>query len=118
MRFSRWIFIFCQFLWLNVILPGHTRGAYTVPDGARQSVSTCCESHDEPSDSQDGKIPSDSDRQRCAMCFMIAGLTVAPPVIFWQPLVDQIVEQHITLQTQLISQQTFGTLHGRAPPMA
>jgi hypothetical protein len=72
-----------QAFWLNVVIPGHTRGVVTVPGWDRESqreVSTahgCCAAPGEKS--EDGS-PTSGDRAHCAVCFFAAKLST-PPVI-------------------------------------
>src|SRR4051794_40481762 len=81
-----------QAIWLNVIVPGHTRGVVALPgadcqacDAAAASLPTrasCCDSS--PTRSQ-RQTPNPSGRaSRCAVCAFAARLTV-PPVIDLTP---------------------------------
>jgi hypothetical protein len=56
MRRLAWAVILFQLLWLNVFVPGHTRGAITVA-GSDQTTADCCAatkhtSHDAPTPDQ------------------------------------------------------------------
>ncbi len=74
-RSVRILFILWQAAWLNVVVPGHTRGAITLPDGVPHS---CCSQngmqHDQPAS------PTQNDRAHCAICYFAAGLST--PVYF------------------------------------
>src|SRR5690349_10527637 len=74
MRRMRWAFILFQAVWLNVVLPGHTRGIVTV-DG--RSHACCAVSH--PSKPH-APAPTPSDASRCAICYFAAGCD-APTII-------------------------------------
>src|SRR5688572_25841779 len=77
-------FILYQVVWLGAVVPGHTRGRFTLP-GAAGATSTscgddrghaCCPGRarsdgDNPADRQ----PSPGDRARCAVCYFAAGLS-------------------------------------------
>ena len=72
-----------QSLWLNVVLPGHTRGAITLPGYEASSGSSqgCCKPQDH--DSRDSNKPTDR-AAHCAICFFAARLTL-PDVIDLNP---------------------------------
>lgn len=82
MRWCCWSLILFQFLWLNVIIPGHTRGAITIPDsssagGETAAADTCCAVPASPADGEDGR-PTPDERRRCAVCYLAAGYTIPP----------------------------------------
>src|SRR5262245_34256916 len=64
-----------QSLWLNVILPGHTRGAIALPGYEATSTAShgCCTPQDH--DSRDRQKPTDR-AARCAVCFFAVRLTL------------------------------------------
>ena len=67
-----------QALFLNVLLPGHTRGAITL-DGKHTACCCCCGGERGPA----GKVPavpSQRDRDHCAICNFAARVT--PPEVF------------------------------------
>lgn len=90
-RAGRIAFLVFQAVWLNAILPGHTRGLITLPgtppggpschDAPARPVADCCPSST-PSDP--GKRPPvDANRlAHCALCHFAARLAVPPPVDF------------------------------------
>ena len=69
-----------QALFLNVFLPGHTRGAITL-DGKR--TPSCCASDDAPSKLH-GQ-PSRRDREECAVCKFAAAVVPTLPIDFTLP---------------------------------
>jgi hypothetical protein len=76
-----------QFIFLNVFIPGHTRGAITL-DG-KHSPETCCCCCCSPQESSDSKSPSapepsQRDRANCAVCHFAARI-MATPVIDLSP---------------------------------
>jgi hypothetical protein len=78
-------FILYQFVWLAAVVPGHTRGRFTLP-GAKGSCNQssghgCCPGARAKSPQEnDDKDPTPADRARCAVCYFAAGLST--PVAF------------------------------------
>jgi hypothetical protein len=84
-----------QAVWLNAILPGHTRGIVTLPGAADDCASCasvapraaggCC-----ATEGGDGRAPREKDpvppgrAGRCAICHFAARLTI-PPVVDLRP---------------------------------
>ncbi len=66
-----------QFLFLNVLLPGHTRGAVTL-DG--KHVARCCCDSGSAASEKSPAGPSQRDRDHCAICSFAARVT--PPEVF------------------------------------
>lgn len=109
-----------QALWLNVILPGHTRGMITVPgfERARDSTSSgahgCCST--EPVPAGDPK-PGDGRAGNCAICYFAARLTL-PPVIDLVPAPVALLEIREVPRTEsLVSLEPAPAYLGRAPPV-
>jgi hypothetical protein len=69
-----------QTFFLNVVVPGHTRGAITLTGQAsmQRLKGCCCDS--KPGDSKDAPTPKD--RQNCAICNLAAHYTLPPVVDF------------------------------------
>lgn len=65
-----------QALFLNVLVPGHTRGQITTSSDS--SCSSCCASETSDSKRNDGK-PTERDKINCAVCYFVARMT---PVAF------------------------------------
>ncbi len=63
-----------QAWFLNVLLPGHARGAVTV-DGKHSPAACCGGGGTAPGHDQ---VPSQRDRDHCALCQFAAGLTSVP----------------------------------------
>jgi hypothetical protein len=119
MRLARWLFIAFQFSWMNIALPGHTRGAITLP-GAKASEHACCSAgrSDQSDPTPRQGQPTPSDRARCAICYFAVGISTPPPVLV-APTPNSFVELlpvpaplDVEFAPQLL------TYHGRAPPAA
>ena len=70
-----------QTVFLNVVLPGHTRGAITL-DGRHtgdRAVCCCGDVGDKPADDDRRPVPSQRDRDHCSICNFAA--RVVPPTL-------------------------------------
>ena len=113
-----------QALWLNVIVPGHTRGVITLPGfepaprQAQASASHGCCSSPSPSDPSDDPQPGDGRAANCAICFFAARLTL-PPAIDLTPAPLTLLEiRNFPRAQALISLDPIPTYLGRGPPLA
>ena len=126
-RVGIFAFVLFQALWLNVILPGHTRGLITVPGSdpaschstkrAAASSHSCCPSSSRPDPSGDPK-PGDGRAARCAVCFFAARLTL-PTTIDLTPAPLELLEvRDVPAGESLVALDCFPTYLGRGPPAA
>jgi hypothetical protein len=105
-------------IFLNVIVPGHTRGVVTLT--GKQTVSCAadlgCPFCSPPIRKNSKQAPSDQDRSECAICNFAALLSVPPVVDFVPPLtgVARAVELPVPAMAPLIRVQVV--LQDRAPP--
>jgi hypothetical protein len=85
----RWCFILFQCVWLNAVLPGHTRGVVTLPgtggdaNAGRASVEShaCCAGAAKKTD-HNGDSPARKPAPgNCAICFFAAHMATPPPAI-------------------------------------
>jgi hypothetical protein len=75
-------------IWLNVIIPGHTRGAVTMPCGCggESPVAAACpfcaveKTAEKTAEKTGHHVPTPADREHCALCFFAAHLSI-PPVL-------------------------------------
>ena len=83
MRTARWCLILFQVVWLNAVLPGHTRGIVTVAGSSAASARdhACCASEGSSSTRDDNQDPSPERRSRCAVCFFAATMAAATPLV-------------------------------------
>jgi hypothetical protein len=100
---TRWLLIGWQVFWLAVFVPGHTRGAITLPGepSARCYLDSspaggCCSSA-----KSDGQEPTPDDRRRCAVCFLVKGYI--NPVIdtFELTLTERLIEATLMWRAQV-----------------
>jgi len=114
MRWSCWAIILWQFLSLNVVIPGHTRGMITMPGsnatpaGRTAAADSCCSLPAEDSHDGDTDRPTSQQRRSCAVCHVAANHT--PPPVFCIdlqpgdasiqrvcPVATQVASRHIPL---------------------
>lgn len=112
-----------QALWLNVILPGHTRGIVTMPGWkpaachAETAATSCCASPDEPFDDKPG-TPDNERAANCAVCFFAARLTT-PPGITFDLTPGTLLAVRPAPVFEAVDAVARGTCYfGRAPPLA
>jgi hypothetical protein len=114
----RWLLIVWQVFWLVVFIPGHTRGAITLPDGSAgcslQPAGGCCGSGAQSS----GREPTQEDRRRCAVCFLANGYL--PPVVyhFDLTLAERTIERPDKLRAQLAPLPFDFPYYPLGPPVA
>jgi hypothetical protein len=82
----RWCFILFQCVWLNAVLPGHTRGVVTLPGtggDARVSVEThaCCATSAKTTEKKNDAPARKPASGSCAICFFAAHMATPPPAI-------------------------------------
>ena len=99
-----------QSLWLTVILPGHTRGAITLP-GYKADADKCCK-HETPKQ----EAPSKDRASHCAVCFFAARLSM-PVAIDMAPQELARCGQHEAPVPEIVASLELQlTYLGRAPP--
>lgn len=77
--------LFVQVVWLNAVLPGHTRGQVVLPGGGGETsiVARACNNPDRPCHSKD---PSSPERKaRCAVCFFAIRMVSVPVIVLTAP---------------------------------
>ena len=113
--------ILFQAFWLNVVIPGHTRGAVALPgcDGGScidSSVSaarpaSCCHTGES---SRSKSFPSRS--SRCAICAFAARMTLPPVVDFAPPKLGLLAWASTEPAHEALSLAPAAAYDGRAPP--
>ncbi|MGH7215074.1 MAG: DUF2946 family protein [Tepidisphaeraceae bacterium] len=111
------LLVLLQALWLNVVIPGHTRGAFTMPGSrGRCETSKCCGTRAATGDEQRQRTPTPDERARCAVCYFAAGLST-PPVALRAPVVLGLCELLPLPPPVVVESLEFTpTYLGRAPP--
>ncbi len=122
-RALRLALLFFQALWLNVVLPGHQRGALTLPgtdecDSCERVDSRCTHCYSQATETQKKHLPTPGEKARCALCFFAARLTV-PGSIDLSPPPHRFVKcVAVPRPGGFDSAEYFATYLGRAPPVA
>lgn len=116
------LFIAFQALWLNVVVPGHTRGAVTLPGVAGAACETttgagrsCCGGAGER---ETRKSPTPEQRARCAVCVFAARVTPPPVIDLVPPLLELVRARPVEAPRAIESAELRLAYHGRAPPAA
>lgn len=116
-------------VWFGVVVPGHERGQIVLPGyeaprhcgttsasqtaSSASTPSTCC-----PVSRPDGDSEPDSPVQRCAICYIVATLTVPPPIDLAPQPTDRVGRVAMARPDRPVSAPAILSYHGRAPPTA
>lgn len=90
--------------WLNIFIPGHTRGAYGTVGGCCEDkaevnkVSSCCAA--KSTQSKESK-PTEDQKRRCVVCHIAKGYTVATVYAFDLTLSGRVLEVIDTFKPQV-----------------
>jgi hypothetical protein len=106
-----------QFLFLNVILPGHTRGAVTL-DGKHAAQCCCCCDHAVDGPAKSPAIPSQRDRDHCALCDFAARVTTQQVFVLRLDPIGLLARLPVPTPTVLVSADFLPTYLGTGPPTA
>jgi hypothetical protein len=112
-----------QFLFLNVIVPGHTRGAITLDGKHSGDCPMCCCCGDAPANDQgkpDSKqhAPSEKDKESCAICNFAARVMPATFVDLKLGELRFVELMPVTGAHVAASLDFIPTYLGRGPPAA
>jgi hypothetical protein len=109
-----------QALWLNVVLPGHSRGAVSVPGGGCEACRIGAEksSCHQPSPSKpNGSDPAPGDpASHCAICYFAAMLSLPPAIDLSPPALRFLELRDVPIAERVVSTLFSATYDGRAPP--
>jgi hypothetical protein len=111
-----------QFIFFNILLPGHTRGAITL-DGKHTLVSVpccCCGLENPAAKSTTGKsngVPSQRDRDCCALCHFAARVLPTQFVGFTLPKMGLLDVLPVSNPDVPVSVDVIHTYQSRGPPL-
>jgi hypothetical protein len=108
-------------LWLNVIVPGHTRGIVPLPGSAcpRCQAKLALAGHDGLGTSRqhpDDQKPCGDPAGNCAICHFAVRLTLPPVIDLTPPRLQLIATCPVARAVAPCSLHPKLTYHGRAPP--
>jgi hypothetical protein len=120
-RIVRILFIAFQAVWLNAVIPGHTRGTITLggADPCCQpppAAKVCCKTSSPGAERK--PTPDEGRKARCAICFFAARI-VPPPVFDLTPApLELLCVRPVAPPEVAASSDHPLPYHGRAPPAA
>jgi hypothetical protein len=123
MRLSRFILallLIYEAMFLNIVLPGHTRGQITI-DGKHTVDSNscplcCCCATETPASGP--AVPSQRDREHCALCQFMAGLTSVPLIRLTLPELGLLELLPVPPPHSIVSLQLIPTYLACGPPVS
>jgi hypothetical protein len=110
-RALRIVLLVFEALFLNVIVPGHTRGIIQLPGS--KSVVSCCECQC----SKEKQTPQKNRAENCAICNFAARVTIPPAIDFAPPPTGlvEILPPPVCEKIQIVPLPP--AYLGRAPPI-
>ena len=121
-RAFRFALLLFEALWLNVIVPGHQRGAVPLPGESCAACQVqvadreCCSHHSQQKTTPAKEKGRGDPAQHCAICYFAARIC-PPPVIDLTPPPLRLVEQlPVPTAHTRKSFEVLPTYYGRAPP--
>ena len=118
-RAGRILLIAFQVLFLNVVVPGHTRGVITLSGRSSSPVPQssgcggCCPTRGDPADA-----PTEEDKANCAVCFFAARITPPPVVDFQLTMLGLREVMPLPPRAVVVTPDLPVPYDGRAPPAA
>jgi len=114
-----------ELVWLNVIIPGHTRGSVTMPccsceaqtqpqtqNGPAASCPLCAAKKTEHHE------PTPSDREHCALCFFAAHLSTPPALDLSAPKLRFLNYVRSEWAEHLIAREVLVPFDACGPPVS
>ena len=112
-----------QGLWLNVIVPGHTRGVVTLPswpggETPHEDHGCCAGGSSKASDDSSRSKPSSDRSAHCAVCFFAVRLSLPPALDLGPGPLELLCGVRPSLQPEsLVTPDPLPTYLGRGPPI-
>ncbi len=120
-RAGRILFILYQAIFLNIVLPGHTRGSITLTgksDNALQSSAAGCSCCVRKNDrTQKSNAPTPRDRANCAICHLAARITLPPTISFSLSPLGLVETLALPAPVHFDAFQFIPIYDGRGPPI-
>ncbi len=131
MRAILWTFIIWQMFWLNIFMPGHTRGVIRFDDKPASKAKSCCESEAPVEEIKSsccsglpigapvkGKEPTQDQKNRCAICYIAKGYHFPVVFSFELQLTGKLIEQIEVVDAQIKSVEFAFPYYPSGPPVA
>jgi hypothetical protein len=119
-RGFRILLLVFEALWLNVIVPGHHRGAVPLPGeecaACQTQVADCCPEHS--GHRAPPAKPRGDPAQHCAICYFSARLCPPPAIDFSPPPLRLIAQLPFPAPHIRDAAPFIPSYYGRAPPQA
>jgi hypothetical protein len=123
-------FLLFQAIWLNVVLPGHTRGIVTLAGASCSACATqagddagraaankhCCSAS--PASHQARHDPTPRQKANCAICAFAARITPPPPISVIPQHAGPAIALTPPLRQAAVSLELIPTYYGNGPPPA
>src|SRR4051812_41102224 len=103
-------------VWFNAVVPGHTRGAVTLPDTGR-SIHSCCGEEASASKQTQNRNAPGKRAARCAVCFFAAHQVPAAGFDSVPRYLGQASIVPIPVYRVPILPSAIASYDGRAPPL-
>lgn len=104
-----------QAIFLNIVLPGHTRGAVTM-DGKGGACKACCASH-HATENPASKNPTEKEKSNCAICHLAARIVAPPSIDLTLPKLGFVELTAVQKRITIPSVELHFVRLGRAPPV-
>ena len=105
-----------QAFFLNVVLPGHTRGLITLDHGGSSDACAACCASKSAKKSEVPTSPSPRDQANCAICHFAMRVTPAPAISLDLPKLGLLAVLPFPAPHTVESRAVVHTYLGRAPP--
>jgi hypothetical protein len=113
-----------QTLWLNVVLPGHTRGVVTLAGAACDSCTSreshvagsAVKHHCSASRRQPSSEPTQKQKANCAICAFAARITPPPPILTAPAHAGSSLSLDVPGPGVVVSPRLIPTYYGNGPP--
>jgi hypothetical protein len=103
-----------QALWLNVIVPGHTRGIVQLPNAGHSCPACCCEQSAQTKN-QKPAAPTNPPGN-CAICFFAAHLSIPPKIDLSLTRLDFLHRLDAIVMEDRIARIALSPFNSRGPP--
>jgi len=106
-----------ELIWLNVIIPGHTRGCVTMSCGCSEAAGApACPLCAAEAAKNSHHSPTPTDREHCALCFFAAHLSIPPAIDLSAPKLRFLNYVGADAARHLFAREVILPFDGTGPP--